>query len=448
MANKISLIITREYLTRVRKKSFIVMSVLGPLLIATIYIVPIWLTQASTEDKIIAVKDESGLFTNKFKDADKIYFYNIDEGSCDDAKISFLMNDTLSALLCIPQINIDSPQGIRLYSRQGEGVSAVLKSMITSTIQKEIEKLRLKEIGINQSVINKVNADISIDLLNISDDGEQDMSVVASTVIGMLGGLLVYFFTFLYGAQVMRGVIEEKTTRIVEVIISSVKPFQLMMGKIIGIAAVGFTQLMIWVLLGLIVISVSTLMLGVNYNDINSTTSPASSSMIQQGGEEAITQAKELDKMPQNEIFKAIGTINFPLIIGAFIFYFLFGYLLYAALFGAIGAAVDSETDTQQFMLPVTVPLIISIAVSGIVVSEPNGAIAMWLSFIPLTSPVIMMIRLPFIGANWQLFVSMAILVLGFIIATWLAGRIYRVGILMYGKKASFKELIRWMFYQ
>ncbi|MBT33705.1 MAG: ABC transporter permease [Thalassobius sp.] len=442
MSNKISLIISREYFTRVRKKSFIIMSILGPLLIATIYIVPIWLTQTGTEDKIIAIKDESGLFAGKFKDDDKTFFIDIDEKNCDDAKISFLMNDSLSALLCIPAINIDNPQGIRLYSRQGEGVSAMLKSMLTSIIQQEIEKLRWQKIGVNQKVINRVNANVSVDLLNISDDGEQDMSVVASTIIGMLGGLLVYFFTFLYGAQVMRGVIEEKTTRIVEVIISSVKPFQLMMGKIIGIAAVGFTQLMIWVLLGLIVISVSSLVLGIDYSEINGT---ANSGMVQQAGSEVVDQAKE---MPQNEMIKAISTINFPLILGAFIFYFLFGYLLYAALFGAIGAAVDSETDTQQFMLPVTVPLIISIAVSGIIVSEPNGAIAMWLSFIPLTSPVIMMIRLPFIGANWQLFVSMAFLVLGFIIATWLAGRIYRVGILMYGKKASFKELIRWMFYQ
>ncbi|UZR93795.1 ABC transporter permease [Chondrinema litorale] len=442
MSNKISLIISREYFTRVRKKSFIIMSILGPLLLATIYIVPIWLTQTGTEDKIIAIKDESGLFAGKFKDDDKTFFIDIDEKNCDDAKISFLMNDSLSALLCIPAINIDNPQGIRLYSRQGEGVSAVLKSMITSIIQKEIEKLRWQKIGVNQKVINRVNANVSVDLLNISDDGEQDMSVVASTIIGMLGGLLVYFFTFLYGAQVMRGVIEEKTTRIVEVIISSVKPFQLMMGKIIGIAAVGFTQLMIWVLLGIIVISVSSLVLGIDYSEINGT---ANSGMVQQAGSEVVDQAKE---MPQNEMLKAISTINFPLILGAFVFYFLFGYLLYAALFGAIGAAVDSETDTQQFMLPVTVPLIISIAVSGIIVSEPNGAIAMWLSFIPLTSPVIMMIRLPFIGVNWQLFVSMGILVLGFIIATWLAGRIYRVGILMYGKKASFKELIRWMFYQ
>ena len=318
MSNKISLIISREYFTRVRKKSFIIMSILGPLLIATIYIVPIWLTQTGTEDKIIAIKDESGLFAGKFKDDDKTFFIDIDEKNCDDAKISFLMNDSLSALLCIPAINIDNPQGIRLYSRQGEGVSAMLKSMLTSIIQQEIEKLRWQKIGVNQKVINRVNANVSVDLLNISDDGEQDMSVVASTIIGMLGGLLVYFFTFLYGAQVMRGVIEEKTTRIVEVIISSVKPFQLMMGKIIGIAAVGFTQLMIWVLLGLIVISVSSLVLGIDYSEINGT---ANSGMVQQAGSEVVDQAKE---MPQNEMIKAISTINFPLILGAFIFYFLF----------------------------------------------------------------------------------------------------------------------------
>ena len=315
-----------------------------------------------------------------------------------------------------------------------------MKSIITSTIQQEIERLRLQERGIEQEVLDQINANISIDLLNISDDGEQDMSAVASTVIGMVGGLLVYFFTFLYGAQVMRGVIEEKTTRIVEVIISSVKPFQLMMGKIVGIAAVGFTQLMIWLLLAIVVISFSTLLLGVD-----SIQASSDNVMLEQGAAASMEQAEQL---PQNEILKAISTINFPLIIGAFIFYFLFGYLMYAALFGAIGAAVDSETDTQQFMLPVTVPLIVSIAVSGIVITDPNGSIAMWLSFIPLTSPVIMMIRLPFIGAGWQLLLSMFLLILGFIAATWLAAKIYRVGILMYGKKVSFKELGKWIFYK
>ena len=292
-----------------------------------------------------------------------------------------------------------------------------------------------------QEVLNQIKADISIDLLNISDEGEQDMSAVASTVIGMVGGLLVYFFTFLYGAQVMRGVIEEKTTRIVEVIISSVKPFQLMMGKIVGIAAVGFTQLMIWVLLAIIVISVATLLLGVDASSLETT---SNGNMVQQSA----MASEQIENLPQNEILKAISTINFPLIIGAFIFYFLFGYLMYAALFGAIGAAVDSETDTQQFMLPVTVPLIVSIAVSGIVITDPNGSIAMWLSFIPLTSPVIMMIRLPFIGAGWQLLLSMFLLILGFVGATWLAAKIYRVGILMYGKKVSFKELGKWIFYR
>ena len=441
MQEKIFLIIAREYLTRVRKKSFIVMSILGPLLIATIYIVPIWLTQAGSEDKLVAVKDESGLFQSKFKDTESLYFVASDQQSCDDAKIEFLINDSLSALLCIPKLDIKKPAGIKLYSRQGEGVSAIMKSIITSTIEKEIERLRLQEIGMQQEVLNQIKADISIDLLNISDEGEQDMSAVASTVIGMVGGLLVYFFTFLYGAQVMRGVIEEKTTRIVEVIISSVKPFQLMMGKIVGIAAVGFTQLMIWVLLAIIVISVATLLLGVDASSLETT---SNGNMVQQSA----MASEQIENLPQNEILKAISTINFPLIIGAFIFYFLFGYLMYAALFGAIGAAVDSETDTQQFMLPVTVPLIVSIAVSGIVITDPNGSIAMWLSFIPLTSPVIMMIRLPFIGAGWQLLLSMFLLILGFVGATWLAAKIYRVGILMYGKKVSFKELGKWIFYR
>jgi ABC-2 type transport system permease protein len=247
-------------------------------------------------------------------------------------------------------------------------------------------------------------------------------------------------FVFLYGVQVMRGVMEEKTNRIVEVMISSVKPFQLMMGKIIGIAGVGLTQILIWIVLGIVVVSALTFVFVVDADMIQQ-----ASEMSKQMPNDAAKNAVAIQG--GSNVMFALSTINFPLIISCFVFYFLFGYLLYAALFGAIGAAVDSETDTQQLMLPVTIPLILSISLASAIISEPNGQLAFWMSVIPLTSPVAMMVRVPFIGIGWELLLSITLLILGFLGTTWMAAKIYRVGILMYGKKATYKELVKWLFY-
>ncbi|WP_026210119.1 ABC transporter permease [Flexithrix dorotheae] len=438
---KILLIIQREYWTRVRKRSFIIMSILGPVLIASVYIVPAWLAISGTETQIIEVWDESGLFEGKFQNSDKLFYIYSDRRNS-ESNFSFLQNDSIDAQLIIPPIQLENPEGIKLLSRYG--ISAITQSLITNTIEKEIENIKWAQSGIDKKIVDQIKTNIQISIINLGPENkEEEVNTAASTAVGMVGGLLVYFFTFLYGAQVMRGVIEEKTNRIVEVIISSVKPFQLMMGKIIGIAGVGLTQLLIWIILGIFSIMISTLFLGFDQQTI----SPGSTSAI-------VVQGDSLNKngepaVPENEFLYALkNTIDYPLIIGSFLFFFLFGYLTYAALFGAIGAAVDSETDTQQFMLPITIPLILSIAMSGAVIANPNGGIAFWLSMFPLTSPVITMIRLPFIGASWELFLSMGIQVIGFLAATWMAAKIYRVGILMYGKKITYRELSKWLFFK
>jgi ABC-2 type transport system permease protein len=266
----------------------------------------------------------------------------------------------------------------------------------------------------------------------------------------MFSGILIYFFIFLFGSQVMRGVIEEKTNRIVEVIISSVKPFQLMMGKITGIGLVGLTQFLLWVILTGTIVTIGI-------SSFSSKIKPGTASeqlmQSQTRGMAAMQLPNAADSSKvtggqSNEAIAAIESIDFPVMICMFLFFFLFGYLLYAALFAAVGSAVDSEADTQQFMLPLTVPLILSIIMAQYVIQEPQGPVAFWLSIIPLTSPVIMMIRIPFGVPYMQIVLSMALLVGGFLGATWLASKIYRTGILMYGKKVSYRELWKWLKYK
>jgi ABC-2 type transport system permease protein len=277
--------------------------------------------------------------------------------------------------------------------------------------------------------------EVSISTLRLTDKGEESGSAGASYGVGMFGSILIYLFIFLYGVQVMRGVIEEKNNRIVEVIISSVRPFQLMMGKIVGIALVGLTQFVLWVVLTMAINGVISQKMMTDKSSVSAT--------------EISAQANaNVDNEMMTDVLSAVNTINFPLLIGTFLFYFLAGYLLYSALFAAIGSAVDSEAETQQFMFPVTIPLIFSfVLASSAVVNNPDGPIAFWLSMIPLTSPVVMMVRIPFGVPAWQLITSMILLILGFIGTVWLAAKIYRTGILMYGKKVTFKEMLKWLKY-
>jgi ABC-2 type transport system permease protein len=285
--------------------------------------------------------------------------------------------------------------------------------------------------------------------MKIGEDGKESKSYTEiSMVLGMFSGILIYFFIFMFGAQVMRGVIEEKTNRIVEVIISSVKPFQLMMGKIIGVGMVGLTQFLLWVVLTFGIVTVVT-------------SSFIPKNVKQSATEQIIKQNKAYspDQIPEqvisqnkeggvNEVMDALNSVDFPVMIGAFIFFFVFGYLLYAALFAAIGGAVDNEADTQQFMLPITVPLILAIVMAQYVIQDPDGAVSFWFSIIPFTSPVIMMIRIPFGVPIYEVILSMVLLLLGFLGTTWLAGKIYRTGILMYGKKVNYRELWKWLRYR
>jgi ABC-2 type transport system permease protein len=443
--SKASLVIRREYLTRVRKKSFIVMTVLGPLLMGGVIIVPYFASTVSDEKRTIAVLDDSHLFEGKFKGDQTVNFIYL-EGNLDSLRKENSGKGKISDILYIPASeDITSlTRGIILYSNTQASVHIIDK--IENTIENEISSAKYAAAQIDEKVLESIRkTDVEI---NTRDMQNKKTSSGLTTGIGLASGILIYMFIFIYGALVMRGVMEEKTNRIVEVIISSVKPFELMLGKIIGVALVGLTQFLLWIILTFGIYSmVSSVLFKDQMND---------QAMQQMIGSRVGTgiPGETLDSISSHknnwaaELTEAIDTINFPLIATMFLFYFLGGYLLYSALFAAIGAAVDSETDTQQFMLPITIPLIVSVVMVQYVILNPEGTVAFWLSMIPFTSPIIMMVRIPFGVDVWQVLLSMALLVLGFIGTTWLAAKIYRTGILLYGKKVSYRELMRWLFYK
>ncbi|AUD02855.1 ABC transporter permease [Spirosoma pollinicola] len=437
----IFLIIKREYMVRVRKKSFIIMTILGPLLIFGFYAIIGWAAVSSINQKKIAVIDQSGRFVDQFKNDDETVF-SYPKQSLAVAKKAFVKQG-YDALVFIPQNVIEEPKTVQIFSEKS--VSLSLQSNIERAISKEIETIKLEQAGITQKVIQDAKVNVDAQTISMSDDGEKSNNGIATTIISGFCALLIYISVLIYGTQVMRGVMEEKTNRIVEVIISSVKPFQLMLGKIIGVALVGLTQFMLWIILTVGLMTIGSKIIGQPKETAQSQMAARMNGMP--GGQE-VQSKMATAKNPVADVMAAIETLNLPLIVSCFLFYFLGGYLLYSALFGAVGAAVDNETETQQFMFPIMMPIIAAIAFAQIAVRDPDGPLAFWTSIIPFTSPVVMMVRIPFGVPVWELALSMILLVLGFVGTTWLAARIYRVGILMYGKKVSFKELSKWVFYK
>ena len=428
--NKILLVVKREYWTRVRKRSFIVMTLLTPLLFAGLIGAMLWMALTDhSDEKVIAVIDESGLFVDKFQSTDELYFTYPKE-SIESAKSGFNKLGP-DGLLYIPKIDIYDPQGIQLYSESSPHFGVINK--IENTLEDEIEKIKMKEMGVDQQLLKDIEARVELSTLNLTSEGEKVSSAETTVGTAYVSSLLIYFFLFLYGVQVMKGVIEEKYNRIVEVIISSIKPFQLMMGKIIGIAAVGLTQFMLWVLLSFVVTSLGVTLFGLEQDP----SAMMEASALANGGE-----------IPASDpgIWQLIDTIPLTYVLVTFIIYFLGGYFLYASLFALVGSAVDSDADSQQFMFPITVPLIISIMALGFVLNDPDGQLAFWMSMIPLTSPVVMLGRVPFGVPIWQLALSISLLIAGFVFTTWVAGRIYRIGILTHGSKVSYKTLTKWFF--
>jgi len=439
--SKISLIIKREYSTRVMKKSFIILTFLTPILFAVMIAVPLWLSSIKdSTKKHIVVIDKTHSYSQVFKNNETYVFDFVDKPVEEIKKENADKKDNeFTALLVITDDLSKNPKAIALYSEKQ--VNLELKSYISGKLNKQVEQQKLEAYNIPnlKDMVEKSHTDIDIPTIKWGDNGqEKEGSAELALVIGMISAFVIYMFIIIYGAQVMAGVIQEKTSRIVEVIISSVKPFELMMGKIIGIALVGLTQFFMWVIL-----TGSILFIGSRF--IGSGADLASMQQANHMGIQSMTATQSPGEMQQ--LFAMLHGFDFMQIIVLFVLYFLGGYLLYASLFAAVGSAVDSETDTQQFSLPLTLPIIFAIYAAIYSAQNPDGPLAFWCSIIPFTSPIVMMVRLPFDVPAWQIILSLSILVLSFIGTTWMAGKIYRTGILMYGKKTTWKEMWKWMKY-
>jgi len=424
------------------------MTLLGPLLMAGIFIVPVIIGMKSHTKHDIMVLDETGSFQGKFKNNvdDNGLIFKAFTGSPEAGKDS-VKTGKFSTLLYIAKPTENQPPKPIMFSIKQPDIN--IKNYVSSIMDKEVEKQKLTEQGITEEQIKAIKSDIAITTIKINENGkEEKSSTELAMILGYVSSLIIYMFIFIYGVQVMKGVIEEKTSRIVEVIISSVKPFELMMGKIFGIALVCLTQVLLWIILTTSIIGVFKTVIPDKYNPTKTEQISNQHKVPVTGTQATSVEATSSNKQIGNDILTGLGNINYVQELLMFVFFFVGGYLLYAALFAAIGAAVDSETDTQQFMLPITAPLIISIVAAQAVMQNPDGPLAVWLSIIPFTSPIIMMVRLPFNVPAGQIALSLALLVVGFLCTTWIAAKVYRTGILMYGKKVNYKELWKWIKYK
>ena len=435
---KIKLVFLREYITRVKNKAFLLITLLSPLGILVFYSLPLLINEFSSPDTVnILVIDDSKQSLLKIADSDEknIYFQYAQSNKLEDAKENFVEKG-FTAILHIPPIkNLSKPKGITLTSEHALSIKTV--SFIEKQLQKRIEHIKLTNAGLSKEILAQLKSDVRINTQTIAADNEiaKDASAAIATMFGMGAGIIIYMILLIYGTMVMRGVMEEKTNRIVEVIISSVKPFQLMMGKILGIGAVGLTQFAIWGILLFAINMIFSPILLSNLPDINAVNPQVTSE-----------QTAELGKIM--ETIQSIQYFDFTPLLISFVFYFLFGYLLYASLFAAVGSIAGEQNDNQSITFIVILPIIISFMIGINVINNPNSNLAIWSSIIPLTSPIVMLVRIPFGVPFWQIALSCLCLILGFIGSTWLAAKIYRTGILMYGKKISLKEVGKWLFFK
>ena len=438
--NKIGLIIKREYVTRVRKRSFIIMTFLGPLLMAAIYIIPIMLalnSGSSSHNMRIAVVDESHWFEDSFKSNEQRTFVNMPGQPIDSVK-ELVKTGVFDMAVYVPPTQLNIPSNGVIYSLRQ--VPMEMETYVSSVMQKEIEDQKLMAQGVDPAIVSAVKTNVNLQVMRMDEKGnEKETFTQVQFFLGIGLAMLVYMFILFFGGQVMQGVSEEKTNRIIEVIISSVKPFQLMMGKIIGVSLVALTQFVLWVLLT-----------GALYLGFSAYMGLSNPELLSQGTVMAqeITANDVMNNEGVQGILQIVHSIDFGTIICSFLIFFILGYLLYATLYAAVGSLVDNNTDSQQFTLPITVPLIVAIITSFYIVNNPDGSLSVWLSMIPFTSPISMMVRIPFGVPIWQVVLSAVLLAGTFVLMTWLAAKIYRTGILMYGKKLSYKEIFKWLKYK
>lgn len=430
------LVAQREITTRIRKKSFLVVTLLGPVLFVGLMLAPTLIAMNSeAEDLNLIVVDHSYVLpgTPKIEGANLAYF-DPKEVSEEQGIELVRSRDDVDGLLYIPEsVNNDpefSLKNAKLYTLETAPLG--IDSELEALLERFAYEGKLRHFGVDPAVVSQAKSDARIQTFELNDSGSEASGTELKTAVGFAAGILIYMFVFLYAAQIMRGVIEEKTSRIVEVLVTSVKPTQLMLGKILGIATVGLLQFGIW-------ISLTAL----------ASTAIGALGLLSPDPEQVAALSAADQAAPQlsgiEHAFGALNSLNLPGILSMFLFYFLSGYLFYGALFAAVGAAVDSETDTQQFMLPLTLPLVLTFILATNIIENPHGPLAVAMSMIPFSAPIAMMIRIPF-GVPWyEVAASMSLMVLGFLGTVWIAGRIYRVGILSYGKKPTYADLWKWI---
>ena len=427
----LKLIIRREYLARVKNKAFIVMTFLSPLILVGMVVLIAYLVSLNSDvQRVVAINDESGLFKSDFRDSKDIRFIDLSAISLEEAKI-VVEEKEYFGLLHVPEIQGNEDPDIQFFAKEAPAFGFL--NQIEQVISDKLTNRQLQARGIDVDLIEQSEARVEISIQNFSGERTSKLSTYVKMFFGGAAGYLLMMFIIIYGNMVMRSVIEEKTNRIIEIIISSVKPIHLMLGKIIGTSLAGITQFVIWVILGGIMLSIVAGIAGV---DFLAAQAPQQEAMEQMSDNELRQLVLDIAKLPM-----------FTLLV-SFLIYFIGGYFLYSAIYAAIGAAVDNETDTQQFMLPVILPLMLGIYVGFFAVIEnPHGIVSTVFSMIPLTSPIVMLMRIPFGVAWWELAISIGLLVLSIAGVVWLAAKIYRVGILMYGKKPGYKELYKWLKY-
>lgn len=436
--NKLKLIIKREFLAKVKNKSFIILTFLSPILMVGLLMLIVFLNKKNSEEiRTIAFVDESHLLSSVFTNTSATKYVDLTALGIDEAKDK--TKEFYYGLVYIPKSDnlINLSKGISFYSEDAPSLN--LLERIENKLENKIRNLKIELLHIDIDKLKTTETEIEIVSENFSGEKSSKTGSILRMIAGAGFGYLIFMFIIIYGTSVMRSVIEEKTSRIIEIIISSVKPFQLMLGKILGNALAGIFQFIIWM------ISAGFLMLIVmQFFGIETT---GSTSGIAQMNPEMMQQMQETSANDLQLVFLEIKNLPILTMFFSFIIYFFGGYLIYSSIYAAIGAAVDSETDTQQFMMPVLLPLIIAIYVGFSVIENPHGPIALGFSLFPLTSPIVMLMRIPFGVPWWQIVTSMLLLILTFVAIVWFAAKIYRVGILMYGKKPSYKELYKWLKY-
>ncbi|HXH19139.1 MAG TPA: ABC transporter permease [Chitinophagales bacterium] len=427
---KIRLIIQREYISRVRQRSFLITTLLAPAGFALFFLAVIFLTGYSSESKRrIVVKDDSGFFRNKFADSPSLYFF------FSDSALGWLERHYRSlnydGILWIPPLeDLNHPRGIQFRSDMQLGIKT--KEYIESQIENVLREKKIEQANIDREVLRSLeNISVSLTGIVYGEEGEKTGDTLIATALGYLMGFVIYIVLFIYGAMVMKGVMEEKASRIIEVMAASVRPFQMMMGKVVGIGAVGLTQFILWfILIGLVYfifgIAFAGKLAAMQQFALHPELAPTT---------DQYEIALALSSREDIPVFK---------LLFFFLYYFLGGYLIYGSLYAALGSAANDEGDTQSLTVFISVPIVISILIMMSAIQEPNSPLALWASIIPFTAPIVMPARIPFEPAAWQIAASMISVAAGFVFTTWAAAKIYRTGILLYGKKITLKELWKW----